>query len=129
MQSTCTSAFGAMSWIAKKPSSRRTNLAGESPRAIAQKMQSSGSEDSFLGHRGRADADELARGQRARDEPGRVVVAVAAPGPVDEHGVHRADLVTPARERLLVREGAEAGAALLLRLRRNGVRRRRHRPW
>ena len=75
-----------------------------------------------------AHADELADG--SVDEPGRVVGAVAAAGPVDEDDVVAADLVRPAGAAGGVGERAQAGAPLLLHLRRHrvGVGRPRSRP-
>src|SRR5919206_3664758 len=89
--SRCVSALGAMSRIATNPSPRAT---WSPSRARRQKRQSSGSADPLLGHLGAADADELAH--RRGDEPRRVVVAVPAAGPVDEHHVLAADLPAPA---------------------------------
>ena len=90
--SRCVSACGLMSRIATKPSV----FATWSPsRTSLQKRQSSGDigEDPLLRDRAPADGDELA--ERTVDEPGRVVGAVAAAGPVDEHDVAAADLRAP----------------------------------
>src|SRR3954452_24142542 len=107
--SRCVSARGLMSWIATKPSP----FATWSPsRTSLQKRQSSSSEDPLLRHRCAADAHELADGRI--DQPGRVVVAVAAARPVDEHDVFRADLLAPPRETGLLRRRAQTRAALLL---------------
>ena len=57
----------------------------------------------------------------AAHEPGRVVVAVAAPGPVDQDDVVGADLLAPATEAGLAREPPQPRAPLLLLLRRDGV--------
>src|SRR5436190_16158369 len=101
MTSRWTSAFGLMSSIATNPSARLTTVAGTSPRTIWQKTHSSGSEDPLLGDRRAARPYEVA--DAALDEPGRVVVAVAAAGPVDEDDVVTADLLAPAPERRLAR--------------------------
>src|SRR3954471_15978336 len=84
MTSTCTGACGLMSLIATKPSAAST---WSPSRKSRQNRQSSrgGGKDPFLGHAGRADPDELS--DRRVDEPGRVVVAVAATWAVDEHDV------------------------------------------
>jgi hypothetical protein len=44
-------------------------------------MQSSGSEDPLLRHTDRANPNQLAH--RGVDQPGRIVVPVAAAGPID----------------------------------------------
>ena len=58
---------------------------------------------------------------RRLDEPGRVVGAVAAAGPVDEDDVVAADLLGPAGAARLVGERAQPGAPLLLHVRRHRV--------
>ena len=75
--------------------------------------------DPLLGHGCAANADELPN--RGVDEPRRVVVAVAAAGTVDEDDVVAADLRRPARAAGLVRERAQARAALALHRRRHRV--------
>src|SRR6266536_1092254 len=82
--STCTGASGLMSLIATNSSDWFTYAPCA---AMPQKRQSArcSGKDPLLGDGGRADADELADGRI--DEPRRVVVAVAATGPVDEHVV------------------------------------------
>jgi len=62
---------------------------------MRQKMQSSGSEDPLLRHGDRARPHELA--DRTVDQPRRIVVAVAATGPIDEDVVLGAELRLPAR--------------------------------
>src|SRR5581483_3320427 len=115
-----TSAFGFASSIARSPSPRLTTVAGSSPAWILQKTQSgSRGTDALLRHRRAADADELADG--AVDEPRRVVVAVAATGPIDEDEVVGADLLPPAAQARLVRARAQPGAALPLHLPRHRV--------
>ena len=91
--STCTGACGLMSLIATNPSPRCT---WSPSRTSVQKRQSSrcGGKDSLLGDRGGPNADELA--DRRVDEPRRVVVAVAAAGPVDEHDVVLPSFALPA---------------------------------
>src|SRR3954453_12337718 len=86
---------------------------------MLQKRQSSRcfGKDSLLCDGRRAHADE--RADRGINKPGRVVVAVAAPGPVDEDDV--LDLAAPAVEAEIMRERAEPGPALLLELRRDRV--------
>src|SRR2546421_2896032 len=84
-----------------------------------QKRQSSGSEDPLLRNRRRADTDELAHGRHA--EPGRMVVAVAAAGPIDENEVVRPELRAPALDARLVGGSAEPRASVLLDLGRNRV--------
>src|SRR3954468_12253553 len=83
-------------------------------RTIPQKRQSSRcfGTDALLGDRRGAHPDDPADGRV--DEPGRVVVAVAAARPVDEHRVLGAELAVPAANAQLVRERAQARAALLL---------------
>src|SRR5438067_8926396 len=116
MTSRWSSAFGLMSRMATNPSV----FATWSPsRYSRQKRQSSGSEDSLLGDRPRAHAHELA--DRSVEEPRRIVVAVAAPGPVDEDDVLRAELGAPPGERCRVRGGTQTRAAVLLHGRRNWI--------
>src|SRR5690242_3315913 len=94
MTSRCTSAFGLMSSIASRPSARLTTVDGTSPAWILQKMQSgSRSEYPLLRDRAAADPHELADG--GVHQPRRVVVAVAAAGPIDEHDVFLPHLVPP----------------------------------
>src|SRR5207248_7925097 len=88
-------------------------------RTRSQKRQSSGSADPLLRYRRAAHAHELA--DRRVDEPGRVVVTVAAAGTVDQHDVLGAELAAPACEARRVRRGAQPRAALLLHGRRHGV--------
>src|SRR5712691_7094546 len=111
-----------MSSMATKPSVRLTTVAGSSPRAILQKMQSgskSGSEDPLLRHGSAPHGHELADGRV--DEPRRVVVAVAPAGTVDEHDVRLADLLVPPAQRLLARQGPEPLASLPLDRSRNPI--------
>src|SRR5919198_2774883 len=103
-----------MSRIATKPSV----FATWSPsRTRRQKRQSSGSDDPLLGDVGAAHLHEGT--DRTLDAPRAVVVAVAAAGPVDEHGVLAADLRPPPRETRGVGIRAQARAPLLLHGRRN----------
>src|SRR5438034_3538995 len=85
------SAFGLMSRTATKPSAA---LTCSPSRTSPQKRQSSSSEDPFLRDRSPAHFEELA--DFAPHEPGRVVIAVPASGPVDEDDVLSAELRTPA---------------------------------
>src|SRR5437763_9338487 len=118
MTSRCVSACGLMSRIATKPSV----AAMWSPsRYNRQNKQSSGSEDPLLRDGGAANTYELTDRQRARDEPGRVVVPVAAPGAVDEDDVVAPDLRVPAGEARFVRRCPQACAPLLLHLRRHWI--------
>src|SRR6478672_2656700 len=117
--SRCVSAFGLMSRIATKPSAART---WSPSRASVQKRQSSGSEDPLLRGAACPDAQQLA--DLPAHEPGRVVVAVAAAGPVEEHDVLASDLRAPASEARRAGVLAQALAALSLDLGRDGVRRR-----
>src|SRR4051812_12700746 len=84
MTSRWTGACGLMSRIATKPSAACT---WSPSRTRLQKRQSScgSGKDPLLRHGVGAHRDELADG--SIDEPRRVVVAVAAAGPVDEHDV------------------------------------------
>src|SRR3954470_20321172 len=107
--SRCVSACGLMSRIATKPSPLRTCSPSRYSR---QKRHSSGGNETLLRHRGRACPDDAA--DIAAEEPGRVVVAVAASRAVDEDGVVLAELRAPALQRLLVRECPQARTALLL---------------
>src|SRR5512133_4277086 len=114
--SRCTSARGLMSSIATKPSASRT----WSPSLYSrQNRQSSGSEDPLLRDGPRADRDELA--DRRIDQPGRIVVAVAAAGAIDEHDVIRAELRAPALDARGVRDRAQPRPPVLLERRRNRV--------
>src|SRR2546430_17457432 len=81
---------------------------------MLQKRQSSGCDgtDALRGQRLGPHLDEFA--ERSLDEEGRVVVAVAAAGPVDEDGVASAQLGLPTASLELVRELAEVCAAFLL---------------
>src|SRR5262245_49918707 len=107
--SRCTSACGLMSRIATKPSAAWT----WSPSAYRlQKRQSSGSDDPLLGDGEPARADEVAG--LPLHEPGRVVVAVAPSGPVDEDDVVPPQLGAPVGEAGDVRGLAQARASLLL---------------
>src|SRR4029453_9689177 len=81
MMSTCVSAFALMSLIATKPSPRRTWSPTSTSR---QKRQSAGTEDPIRADAGCLHLDEIADRGRAFHDPGRVVVAVAPAGPVDE---------------------------------------------
>src|SRR3954471_1506239 len=105
-----------MSAIATNPSAACT---WPPSRTSMQKRQSSRgpAKDPLLGEALGAHPDELA--DRCLDEPRRVVVAVPAPGPVDEH--HVVGLLAPPREAQVVREPAQTRAALLLLLRGHGV--------
>src|SRR5437016_288180 len=98
-----------MSRIATNPSPVRTWSPSPTRR---QNRQSSGSDDPLLCDRSAADAYERADG--SVDEPGRIVVAVAAPRPVDEHGVLASDLGLPAGAARGVRGRSQTAAALLL---------------
>src|SRR3954469_23623418 len=101
-----------MSRIATKPSVAAT---WSPSRTSLQKRQSgSGGTDPFLQHGCGTDADECADRQLVGHEPRRVVVAVPAPRPVDEHVVLRIELRAPARETRGVRGRAKSCAALLL---------------
>src|SRR3954447_6264343 len=104
-----TGACGLMSRIATKPSAA---LTWSPSRTSVQKRQSSrgSGKDPLRGDALRTHVHELA--DRRVDEPRRVVVAVAASRPVDEHDV--LGLARPAAEAQLVRERAQARAALLL---------------
>src|SRR3954452_3902641 len=95
----CTAAFGSMSLIATKPFVSAT---WSPSRTRLQKRQSSrcDGKDAFLGDSVRADPHELADGRV--DEEGRIVVAVAAAGPIDEHEILAAELRMPAPELQLV---------------------------
>src|SRR5262249_52464356 len=116
-----TSARGLMSSIATKPSVRLTTVAGASPLAIRQKMQSAwlGSEDPLLRHPGSAHPDELA--DHAVDEPGRVVVPATAPPASDQNEVLATDLSAPVAQQGVVRLGSQALAPVALIPLRNGV--------
>src|SRR5262249_3626791 len=91
--SRCTGACGLMSLIATNPC---VALTWSPSRTSLQKRQSSCGvgKDPLLADRASAHANEVA--DRRVDEEGRVVVAVATPGPVDEHDVLRAELRVPA---------------------------------
>src|SRR3954468_21885538 len=95
-------------------------------RTSVQKRQSSRGpgKDPLLLHALRAHVDELADGRV--DEPGRVVVAVAPPGTIDEDDV--LVLALPAAHAELVRERAQTPAAALLHVRRDGIVRRGRGP-
>jgi len=85
-----------------------------------QKRQSSGSEDPLLRNGRAANPDELAD-LIGFDEPRRVVVPVAAAGPINEDDVICADLLTPACKTRCLRRSAQPGAPVLLDGRRDGV--------
>src|SRR5437867_10653915 len=123
MTSRWTSACGLTSSSATKPSVSATCFPSRKSR---QKRQSSVGNQTLLGHRGRPNADE--RADLAADEPRRVVVAVAATGPVDQHLVLAAELRVPAAAAELGGKRAQARPALLLRVRRNRVALPRLRP-
>src|SRR6266851_3181930 len=105
-----------MSRIATKPSAFATWSPSWTSR---QKRQSSGSENPLRRDTGPADTDELS--DRRLDEPGRVIVPVAAAGPINEDDVICTDLLTPARETRRFRRCAKPGAPILLHLRRDRV--------
>src|SRR3954452_4215870 len=75
--------------------------------------------DPLLRHLRRARSHEGTH--RCIDEPRRVIVAVAAPGPVHEHLLRRTELRPPPARAQLVRERAEPPATLLLHGSRHGV--------
>src|SRR5262245_55488829 len=117
------SATGLMSRIATKPSAAWT----WSPSATSrQKRHSSRGDgkDALLRQADSTGADELA--YRRVDEPGRVVVAVAAARPVDQHVVGRPELRLPAPSAELVGKRAQPRATLFLHLGPHGVRGRGH---
>src|SRR5215210_9572117 len=98
-----------MSLMATNPSSLRT----WSPSlASVQKRHSDDTDDPLLGHGLCARADE--RPHLRVDEPGRVVVCVATPGPVDEHDVLFTQTRVPATPARLVGGATETRAPLLL---------------
>src|SRR2546421_5316956 len=113
------SAFGLMSRIATNPSPTRT---WSPSRTSRQNRQSSRSDDPLLRHRCGARAYERPDGRV--EEPGRVVVSVAASGSVDEDGVAAPDLAVPASPARRVGGLPGARAALLLHRRRDAVRAR-----
>src|SRR5581483_7817492 len=84
--------------------------------------------DSLLGDRLGTDSDERPDGRL--DEERRVVVAVAAAGAIDEHGVLAAELRPPPPLLELARQRTQAPAPLLLHARRDdvGARGARSRP-
>src|ERR1700675_4387531 len=100
----CVSASGLMSRIATKPSA----LCTWSPSATSpQKRQSSCSDgkDSLLGECNGARFDQPT--DLRIEQPGRVVVAIASPGPVDENTIRRAHLRLPPPVTELIRELAQ----------------------
>src|SRR6266851_5475324 len=97
-----------MSRIATKPSAFATWSPSWTSR---QKRQSSGSENPLRRDTGPADTDELS--DRRLDEPGRVIVPVAAAGPINEDDVICTDLLTPAHETRRLRRRAQPGAPIL----------------
>src|SRR5919204_4494379 len=99
---TCVAALGLMSCTATKPSARATWSPSLTSR---QNRQSSGSEDPLLRHGRRAGAHEAP--DRSLEEPRRVVIAVAAAGPVDEDNVLGANLLPPVGHAGGVRRPAE----------------------
>src|SRR5581483_4250309 len=111
-----------MSSIATKPS---TGWTWSPSRASVQKRHSSGSEDPLLRDGAAANANQLA--DRCVDEPGRVVVAVPAPRPVDENEVVATDLRAPPTQARLAPRSAQSRAPRLLERRRNAVQRLRRR--
>src|SRR5437667_7954590 len=110
------SARGLMSRTATNPSRART---WSPSRASRQNRQPSRSDDPLLGD-GRGPRPHE-RPHRRAHEPGRVVVAVAAAGPVDEDGVDLAELPAPAGAARRVGGLAEPGAPFLLHGRRDAV--------
>ena len=114
------SAFGAMSRIATKPSATGT---WSPSRTSVQKRQRQ-AQDTLFGDGRPANGDELAH--RRVDEPGRVVVAVAAAGTVDEDDVLAPTFAASARGRLV--DGARSRALRSSSGRRHGVARGGHRP-
>src|SRR5262245_60415013 len=90
---TWTSACGLMSLIATKPFVFATYVP---LRTMSQNRQPSRGDgkDALLGHCLGAHPDELAH--RRLDQEGRVVVAVAPAGAVDEHDLLAAELRAPA---------------------------------
>src|SRR6266436_68713 len=105
-----------MSRIATKPSAFATWSPSWTSR---QKRQSSGSENPLRCDARPADTDKLS--DRRLDEPGRVIVPVAAAGSINEDDVIYADLLTPARETCRFRRCAEPGAPILLHLGHDSV--------
>src|SRR5881409_2350565 len=107
-----------MSLIATNPFAFRTYVPS---RTMLQKRQSSGGDGkySLLGHGPRTDLHELA--DRCVHEERRVVVAIAATGPVDEHRVALAHLRPPAAQLELVRERPKPCASVLLHRGRDRV--------
>src|SRR5436309_15765278 len=101
-----------MSRTATKPSVAATW--SPSRKRLQKRQSGSGGTDPFLHDGGGAHADERADRQLVGHEPGRVVVAVPAARPVDEHVVVAAELRVPAREACSVRGRAKSCAALLL---------------
>src|SRR5215217_1495229 len=109
-----------MSSTATKPSPALT----WSPSATSLQKRQSGRDamDAF-----RRDARGTRNNDRSHwcvDEPGRIVVAVSAAGPVDEHDVIGPNLGQPTFAALPFRERAQAGTALPLDRRWNRVFRR-----
>src|SRR6266540_5435503 len=112
----CASACGLMSRIATNPSTPCT----WSPSAYnLQNRQSSGSENPLLRDSCGADTNEPAG--FAADEPGRVIVTVAAPLPIDEHDVLAAELRPPVLCACESRLLAQACASLLLHQGGDGI--------
>src|SRR5436309_15233243 len=105
-----------MSRIATKPSASWT--CSPSWKRL-QKRQSSGSDDPPFRDRAAADVQELA--DVALDEPGRIVVAVATPGAVDEDRVLATELRAPVLEAGDVRCRAQACTSFLFLLRRHWI--------
>src|SRR5262245_58095276 len=112
----CTGACGLMSLIATNPFAWCTYAPS---RAMSQKRQPSSrfAKNTLLHHARATHRHELA--DRSVDQPRRVVVAVAAARPVDEHRVGRADLRVPAADAELVRERAQPRSPFLLDRRRD----------
>src|ERR1700751_2142306 len=116
MTSRWTGACGLMSRMATKPSIAATCSPS---RYSVQKRQSSARENPLPGDGRAADGEELA--DRSVDEPGRVVVAVAAAGAVDEHDLLASHFGLPARSAGLGRERAQPRTAHALDLRRHPI--------
>src|SRR5262245_5609494 len=106
-----------MSRIATKPSAA---WAWSPSWARRQKRQSGGNgEHPLVADTGRAGAHELSDGRV--EQPRRVVVAVAPPGPVHQDEIGAPDLRRPPAAAKVVRERAQPGASLRLDLRRDRV--------
>src|SRR5262245_22559342 len=114
-----------MSRIATKPSAAWTWSPSWTSRQKRQSRSGGNGEHPLVPDTDRSGADEAA--DRAVHEPGRVVVRIPAPGPVDEHPIDASDPRVPAAPRELVRQRTKPGATLALDADRNGVVARRPR--